>query len=143
MDKMDFIQQLNKIKGLVAICKFGSHGTEYWIEDRSDIDLAVVVAPEVSFSNTLQIDDKIEDICKKYYNYGNIHLTFIMFKDFPSKFARLAVDSENQYVVDENNWFDFQHYVLKFARQNRQFERMLKIDEQYSYFGGIIDESLL
>lgn len=143
MTRENFIDEMSKIKDVVSICKFGSHGTEYWIEGRSDIDLAIVVAPEVSFTKTLYIEDNILDICKKYYNYDNIHLTFVLYKDFSSKYARLAVDSNEQYIIDENKWFDFQHYVLKFARQNREFERRLKIDEQYSYFGGIVDESLL
>ncbi len=141
--RKDFIEELSKINDIVAICKFGSHGTKYWIEDRSDIDLAIVVAPGISFMNILYMEDEISALCKKYYDYDNIHLTFILFSDFSSKYARIAVDSEEQYIFDENRWFDFQHYVLKFARQNRQFERMLKIDEQYSYFGGIVDDTLL
>lgn len=43
----------------------------------------------------------------------------------------------------ENRSFDFQHYVLKYARNNSGFEKKLRIDEQCSYFGGIIDESIL
>ncbi len=55
----------------------------------------------------------------------------------------LSVDSNNKYIIDEELWYDFQHYVLKYARNNANFEKVLKIDEQYSYFGGITDESLL
>ena len=40
-------------------------------------------------------------------------------------------------------YFIFNHYVLKAARNNEKLEKTLKIDEQYSYFGGIIDESIL
>lgn len=143
MDKAIFIKELSKIVGIVAVCKFGSHGTEFWIKDRSDIDLAIIVSPNINFTDTLNMEDKIEALSKEFYKYDNIHLTFILFKEFHTKFARFAVDSGEQFIVDEDRWYDFQHYVLKYARENRNFERMLKIDEQYTYFGGIIDESLL
>jgi predicted nucleotidyltransferase len=137
------IDKLKNINGVVAISQFGSYGSELWIENRSDIDLAVVVGSEVSYRNTLSMEDEILPIFEAYYDYPNIHITFILFKEFTSKYARMAVDSECVFIVDENRWFDFQHYVFKYARNNSQFERMLKIDEQYTYFGGIIDESIL
>lgn len=143
MKREEFINELKKIDGIVSVCTFGSYKSEYWIEGRSDIDLAIIVKPKMEFIDTLKIEDSIIKIAEEYYDYDNIHLTFILFNDFAGTFARLAVDSEEQYIVDENNWYDFQHYVLKFARNNREFERRLKIDEQYTYFGGIIDESLL
>lgn len=143
MHSIELIEKLKNINDIVAICKFGSHGTEYWVEGRSDIDIAVVVNEKISFMDTLNIEDKIISISKEYYNYDDIHLTFLLFNDFNSKYARMAIDSNEQYVVDENKWYDFRHYVLKYSRNNRDFERMLKIDEQYSYFGGVIDESLL
>lgn len=143
LNNIKFIEKLRKISNIIAVCKFGSHGTGYWIENRSDIDIAVVVNSSVSFMDTINIEDELIDIIKEYYNYDNIHLTFILFKDFYSKYARFAVDSNERYIIEENTWYDFQHYVLKYARNNKGFEKMLKIDEQYTYFGGIIDESLL
>lgn len=137
------IDKLKKLKGIVAVSQFGSFGTEYFIYGKSDIDLAVIVEPNISYMDTLNLEDDILPIFCEEYKYDNIHLTFILFKEFASKYARFAVDSDNIIVIDENRWFDFQHYVLKFARNNREFERTLKIDEQYTYFGGIIDESIL
>lgn len=143
MSKDKFIEKLRRINNIIAVCKFGSHGTEYWIQGRSDIDIAVVVNSSVSFMDTMKIEDELVDIIKEYYSYDNIHLTFIFFRDFASKYSRMAIDSNEIYIVEENNWYDFQHYVLKYARVNENFEKVLKIDEQYTYFGGIIDESLL
>lgn len=139
----DYINGIKKIGQVICISEFGSYRTEYWTKDRSDIDLAVVVKPKVSFMDTLDIEDEILELLKQYYNYDKIHLTFVLFKDFPTKYARFAVDSNKKYVIEEDLWYDFQHYVLKYARNNSNFEKMLKIDEQYSYFGGIEDESLL
>lgn len=143
MKQSDFLKEVKKLNSIICISEFGSYRTEYWHKDRSDIDLAVVVKPKVSFMDTLYIEDEILELSKQYYDHDNIHLTFILFKDFHSKYARFAVDSNNKYIIDENLWYDFQHYVLKYARNNANFEKMLKIDEQYSYFGGIVDESLL
>lgn len=138
-----FMKKLKEIEGLVSMSVFGSYGTEYWVKDRSDIDLAVVVAPNITTVDTFKIEDNLEDLCKEYYKYEKIHLTFILFNEFYCKYARLAVDSNEIYVNDEDRWYDFNHYVLKYVRQNKEFEKKLKIDEQFSYFGGIIDESLL
>lgn len=97
LDEAKFVNELKEINELVCIAEFGSYNTEYWIKDRSDIDLAVVVNHGVSFLNTL----------------------------------------------DNERWYDFQHYVFKYARLNEKLERTLKIDEQYYYFGEVVDESLL
>lgn len=143
MNKEVLVEKLKNVHGIVAVSQFGSYGTEYWIKDRSDIDIAVITEPKVTYMETLNIEDELIPIFKEYYQYDNIHLTYILFKEFYSKYARMAVDSDSVFVVDEDRWFDFQHYVLKYARNNREFERRLKIDEQYTYFGGIIDESIL
>ncbi len=44
---------------------------------------------------------------------------------------------------NEEKWYDFNHNVLKYIRINERLNRNLKLDEQFSYFGGIIDESIL
>lgn len=143
MEVTQFVEKLRNVKGVVAISQFGSYETPMWIKDRSDIDLAVIVDSSISFMDTLNMEDDLLKLFKEYYQYDDIHITFIFYNDFSSKYARLAVDSEKKYIVSENLWFDFQHYVLKFARNNASFERKLKLDEQFTYFGGVIDESLL
>lgn len=143
MSKEEFIKKLNKYREIIALCEFGSYGTNDWIEGRSDIDLLVIVGPKVTFLDTINIEDEINEIAKDFYKYDKIHLNFLLFNDFANKYARIAVDSDNKYILDEKRWYDFNHYVLKSVRNNEMFERTLKIDEQYSYFGGIIDESLL
>jgi Predicted nucleotidyltransferases len=137
------IDDLKSVKGIVSVSEFGSYRSNLWIKDRSDIDLAVIVAPNISFMNTLDMEDDLLVLFRNYYKYDNIHITFIFFNDFSSKYARIAVDSDIIYIVNEMLWFDFQHYVLKFVRNNHLLEKQLKIDEQFTYFGGIIDESLL
>ena len=140
MDKEEFIKKLKEFKGVICLSQFGSFGSEYWNKGRSDIDIAVITEPHITFLDTLDMEDKIEELCKKYYSYDNVHLTFILFKEFHNKFARIAIDSDKVFVVDENKWFDFTHYVLKFIRNNERLESQLKIDEEYSYFGRNVHE---
>lgn len=143
MKTSELIDNLQSISGLVAVSQFGSYNTDYWIKDRSDIDLLIVVERGISYLDTLDMEDKLLPVFEKYYNYSKIHLTFLLFKDFSSKYARIAIDSNTVFIIKDNDWFDFKHYVLKYIRNNENLERNLKIDEQYSYFGGVIDESLL
>lgn len=143
MKSNPLIDDLKSVKGVVSVSEFGSYRSDLWIKDRSDIDLAVVVAPTVSFIDTLDMEDDLLTLFQNHYEYNSIHITFIFFNDFSSKYARIAVDSHTIYIVNELLWFDFQHYVLKFVRNNHLLEKQLKLDEQFTYFGGIIDESLL
>lgn len=143
LNQAELLTKLQSVKGLVAISQFGSYGSEYWIKDRSDIDLAVVVSRNITYLDTLDMEDMLLPIFEKYYGYHKIHFTFIFFQDFSTKYARIAVDSDTVFIINDNDWFDFRHYVLKCIRINENLERTLKLDEQYSYFGGIIDESLL
>lgn len=57
MDKGEFIKAISKHNEIIAICEFGSYGTDDWIKDRSDIDLLVVTAPKVTFLDTFDIED--------------------------------------------------------------------------------------
>ena len=54
MDKGEFIKAISKHNEIIAICEFGSYGTDDWIKDRSDIDLAIYCEKSIS--------DFIEDI---------------------------------------------------------------------------------
>lgn len=137
------MNSLKELNSIVCVAEFGSYNTEYWIKDRSDIDLAVIVKSGVTFIDTLDLEDEIIKAAYEYYKYEKIHLTFILFRDFSSKYARIAVDSNKKYIIDEECWYDFQHYVFKYVRLNEKLEKTLKLDEQYYYFGGAIDESLL
>lgn len=143
MEEKAFIKKLKTIDKIIGISEFGSFNTEDWIKDRSDIDIAVIMAPKMTFMDTLEIEDELLELLTEFYNYEDIHMTFILFKDFGSKFARIAIESEKIYVTNEERWFDFSHYVRKYFRNNYEFEKRMKINEQYELFGGIIDESIL
>ena len=49
MDKGEFIKAISKHNEIIAICEFGSYGTDDWIKDRSDIDLLVVLHRKLLF----------------------------------------------------------------------------------------------
>ncbi|WP_415281511.1 nucleotidyltransferase domain-containing protein [Clostridium perfringens] len=65
------------MKSIIYVVEFGSFRTEAWIKDRSDIDLLVITAANVTFMDTIEIEDEILDITKEFYNYSYIHLIFI------------------------------------------------------------------
>lgn len=108
MNINELVDKLKTINWLVAICEFGSYGSEYLLEGKSDIDLIVIVGSEISYINTLDIEELVLPILSDYYNYPNIHLTFILFNDFHSKFSRMSIDSA-KIIIIRDDWFDFQH----------------------------------
>ena len=55
MREADFLEKLKKLKSIICVVEFGSFRTEAWIKDRSDIDLLVITAPNVTFMDTLEI----------------------------------------------------------------------------------------
>ncbi|MGG5461203.1 nucleotidyltransferase domain-containing protein [Clostridium sp. B9] len=131
MIEAEFLVKLKNLKSIIAIVEFGSFRTEEWIKDRSDIDLLVITAPNITFMDTLEIEDEILEIAKEFYNYPDIHLTFILFNNFSNKFARIAIDSEKQYILNDEKWYDFTHNVLKYIRNNEKLSRNLKLEEKY------------
>ena len=52
-----------------------------------------------------------------------------------------AINGLELYLKYQNKRFNVIWY--NFSLNNEKLEKTLKIDEQYSYFGGIIDESIL
>ena len=55
MTESDFLEKLKKLKNIICVVEFGSFRTEAWIKDRSDIDLLVITAPNVTFMDTLEV----------------------------------------------------------------------------------------
>jgi len=53
MEKRILIDKLNEIKGIVAVSQFGSYGTEFWVKDRSDIDIDIlmIITKEIVVNN--------------------------------------------------------------------------------------------
>ncbi|MDU3350137.1 MAG: nucleotidyltransferase domain-containing protein, partial [Clostridium sp.] len=49
MTEADFLEKLKKLKSIICVVEFGSFRTEAWIKDRSDIDLLVITAPNITF----------------------------------------------------------------------------------------------
>ncbi|MCT4662915.1 MAG: nucleotidyltransferase domain-containing protein [Tissierellales bacterium] len=143
MKKIKNLKAIESISGIVAILQFGSYGTDDWIEGRSDIDFLVLMAPRFEYEETLDIEDDLETLLMDYYDYDDIHISFVLYKDYGSKYARILTDSDQTFIIDDKNWFDFQHYVFKYARINNNFEQRLIEDEKYTYFGRDVDDALL
>ncbi|PRR81779.1 nucleotidyltransferase domain-containing protein [Clostridium vincentii] len=50
---------------IISVIQFGSYGTCDWVKDRSDIDVAIVVQPKITFEDTLNMEDNLEDLLKE------------------------------------------------------------------------------
>lgn len=131
---------IGKRDNLIALCLFGSYGTKYWIEGKSDIDILVLMKKRDDVMDEFDLEDELEPILKSYFEYDKIHLTFINMKDFDSIFARQYIDSEDKLIIDEFKEIDFRLYVNKFMRENEnlinRIDRDNKLMEEYN--GGSV-----
>lgn len=117
--------KIPKIDTLIGIALFGSYGTEYWRKGHSDIDVMVLLEYKKSIGFEFQIEDALVPILEKYFNYNNIHLTFIYMKEFDSSLAKIYIESNNKLIVDEMRNMDFRLYVNKALRNNRYMNSII------------------
>ena len=83
----------------------------------------------MEFIDTLKIEDSIIKVAEEYYDYDNIHLTFILFNDFAGTFARLAVDSEEQYISQK---FEKEIPMTEWGRIDQEKITDYKIVDDYN-----------
>lgn len=117
---MKALKDLNieKIDNLISLAVFGSYGTKYWINGKSDIDILVLMEKRDNVMDEFDLEDELEPILRDYFQYEKIHLTFINMRDYDSIFARQYIDSEDKLVIDKFKEIDFRLYVNKFLREN-------------------------
>ena len=65
---------------------------------------------------------------QKYFNYNNIHLTFLYMKDFEHPLALEYIKSNDKLVFDKEREVDFRLYVNKYRRNNQWLEDLIKRD---------------
>ena len=119
--------RIKNIDNLIALAVFGSYETRYWVENKSDIDILVLMEKREDIMDEFDLEDILEPILKEYFEYDNVHFTFISMKDYDSIFARQYIDSTDKLVVDEFKEIDFRLYVNKYLRENQWlFERIKK-----------------
>lgn len=117
---MKLLKDLNlkKIDNLISLAVFGSYETEYFREGFSDIDIFVLMKNRKDIMDEIEIEDEILPILQEYFNYDNIHLTFLTMRDYDTRLANQYIDSEDKLIVDKFNEIDFRLYVNKYLREN-------------------------
>lgn len=117
---MKLLKDLNlkKIDNLISLAVFGSYETEYFREGFSDIDIFVLIKNREDIMDEIEMEDNILPILQEYFNYDNIHLTFLTMRDYDTRLANQYINSEDKLIIDEFSEIDFRLYVNKYLREN-------------------------
>lgn len=122
----------NKYEDLISLTLFGSYDTKYWIENKSDIDILVLLKKN-DFMLEMEIENEYKKSLEEYFNYNNIHFTFIALNSFDSVFADIYVDYLDKIIFDINLHYDFLMYISKFNRVNEPLIKLVREDWEEKY----------
>ncbi|MDU4884608.1 nucleotidyltransferase domain-containing protein [uncultured Clostridium sp.] len=115
-------------KNIISMAIIGSYNTEYWRVNRSDIDILILLDKKIDVSIEFDLEDELIPMLQKYFNYNNIHLTFLYMKDFEHSLALEYIKSNDKLVFDKEREVDFRLYVNKYRRNNQWLEDLIKRD---------------
>lgn len=117
-----------KNENIISMVLIGSYNTEYWQVGRSDIDILILLDKRVDVSIEFDLEDELTPMLQKYFNYNNIHLTFLYMKDFEHPLATEYLKSNDKLILDENKEIDFRLYINKYKRNNEWLEYLINRD---------------
>ena len=115
-------------KNIVSMAVIGSYNTEYWKENVSDIYILVLLNKKIDVSLEFDLEDELTPILEEYFNYNNIHLTFLYLNDFEHPLALEYIKSNDKLVFDNEKEIDFRLYINKYRRNNQWLEDLIKRD---------------
>ena len=115
-------------KNIISMAIIGSYNTKYWRVNRSDIDILILLDKKIDVSIEFGLEDELIPMLQKYFNYNNIHLTFLYMKDFEHPLATEYLKSNDKLILDENKEIDFRLYINKYKRNNEWLEYLINRD---------------
>lgn len=133
--------RIKHIDNLISMAVFGSYETKYWIKNKSDIDILVLMEKREDIMDEFDLEDILEPILKEYFQYDNIHFTFMCMKDYDTVFARQYIDSRDKLIINKFKEIDFRLYVNKYLRENQWLIERIKRDTKL--MEGKNDSSIL
>lgn len=117
-----------KRKDIISMAKIGSYNTEYWRKDISDIDILVLLERKEDVSKEFELEDELIPMLQQYFNYKNIHLTFLYMKDFEHPLALEYLRSNDKIIINNEKEIDFRLYINKYRRNNQWLESLINRD---------------
>ncbi|WP_297994571.1 nucleotidyltransferase domain-containing protein [uncultured Clostridium sp.] len=122
----------NDNENLISLTLFGSYNTKYWFEGKSDIDILALVKKN-DFDIEFEIENKYREVLQKYFNYDDIHFTFIGLNSFDSVFADIYIDYNDKLIFNIDLHYDFLMYISKFNRVNERLIKLVREDWESKY----------
>ena len=122
----------NDNENLISLTLFGSYNTKYWFEGKSDIDILALIKKN-DFNVEFEIENKYREVLQKYFNYDDIHFTFIGLNSFDTVFADIHIDYKDKLIFNIDLHYDYLMYISKFNRVNENLIKLVREDWESKY----------
>ena len=122
----------NDNENLISLTLFGSYNTKYWFEGKSDIDILALIKKN-DFNVEFEIENKYREVLQKYFNYDDIHFTFIGLNSFDTVFADIYIDYKDKLIFNIDLHYDYLMYISKFNRVNENLIKLVREDWESKY----------
>lgn len=122
----------NDNENLISLTLFGSYNTKYWFEGKSDIDILALIKKN-DFNVEFEIENKYREVLQKYFNYDDIHFTFIGLNSFDTVFADIYIDYKDKLIFNIDLHYDYLMYISKFNRVNENLIKLVRGDWESKY----------
>ena len=122
----------NDNENLISLTLFGSYNTKYWFEGKSDIDILALIKKN-DFNVEFEIENKYREVLQKYFNYDDIHFTFIGLNSFDTVFADIYIDYKDKLIFNMDLHYDYLMYISKFNRVNENLIKLVRGDWESKY----------
>ena len=122
----------NYNENLISLTLFGSYNTKYWFEGKSDIDILALIKKN-DFNVEFEIENKYREVLQKYFNYDDIHFTFIGLNSFDTVFADIYIDYKDKLIFNIDLHYDYLMYISKFNRVNENLIKLVREDWESKY----------
>lgn len=126
------LKLVNNNENLISLTLFGSYNTKYWFEGKSDIDILALVKKN-DFNIEFEIENRYREVLQKYFNYDDIHFTFIGLNSFDTVFADIYIDYKDKLIFNIDLHYDFLMYISKFNRVNENLIKLVREDWESKY----------